>query len=230
MIFLGPRQFGSFWHRDRRLGPASRPWITDLSALCPYPGLAPGNLPEFAAEPDWSAWRFGDTPENPAEALQWLAFRDGATELLVADRMLMSRVSWADLDAAGYVSGRPVTIDGRSFHARLVSGGRSARADPMSGAEDPNEWDLFLSGAIAGTPEPDNADQSRPLSEAHRLSRHNALWHWFGAVSWTREPCRDRPDGRVCRGYHGPLFFYTNTVDHRHEDIGWRPVLEIRDA
>jgi hypothetical protein len=25
---------------------------------------------------------------------------------------------------------------------------------------------------------------------------------------------------------HGPTYFYDNTVDHRHEDIGWRPVLE----
>ncbi len=230
MIFLGLRQFGSFWRRDVLLGQASRPWLTDLSVLCPYAGLLPGDLPEFEADPDWSAWRFGDTPGDTALALRWLEFRDGPKRLFVADRMLMSRVSWADLDNAGFVSGRSVRIDGREYRARLLSGGQSTSSDPMAGALEPNEWDKLLSGAVRGAPQPDDGDFATPLSEAHRQSRHNARWNWFGAVSWTREPCLDRADGRVCRGYHGPLFFYTNTVDHRHEDIGWRPVLELHDG
>ena len=229
MIFIGQRRLGSLWHRDTLLGPATRPWITDLSILCPCEGLLPGNLPEFEADPDWSAWRIGDTPETEF-ALGWLEFRVGARRILVADRMLMSRISWADLDEAGYVSGRPVSIDGHRFRARLLSGGRSACDDPVMGAREPNEWDTLLSGDIPGTPRPEAQDHSRPLSEAHRQSGHNAIWNWFAAVSWTQEPCLDRLDGRVCRGYHSPRFFYTNTVDHRHEDIGWRPVLEPDDA
>jgi hypothetical protein len=69
-----------------------------------------------------------------------------------------------------------------------------------------------------------------PLTDAHRTSPHNLFWNWFGSVSWVQDTCAGRSDGRVCRGYHGPQFFYENTVDHRHEDIGWRPVLEMTNA
>ena len=48
----------------------------------------------------------------------------------------------------------------------------------------------------------------------------------LGAVSWTAETVTSRANGRVCRGYHSPTYFYINTVNHRHEDIGWRPILE----
>lgn len=230
MIFTGHRKLGSLWHRDTLLGPATRPWITDLSVLCPFRGLTPGNLPEFETDPAWSAWKIGNTPDDPAFALGWLEFRDGRKRMLVADRMLMSRVSWADLDEAGYVSGRALMIDSHTFQARLLSGGQSACGDPMIGAREPNEWDKLMSGDIAGTPRPEAGDNAAPLSEGHLRSRHNAMWNWFAAVSWTQEPCLERADGRVCRGYHGPRFFYTNTVHHRHEDIGWRPVLEADDG
>ena len=229
MIFTGYRTLGSLWHREDLLRPASRPWITDLSVLCPVKGLQPGNLPEFGSDPEWGAWAIGDTPSDAKLALSWLEFRDGPRRMLVADRMLMSRVSWADLDEAGFVSGRVVRIDGRGFRVRLLTGGRSARDDPMTGAREPNEWDRLLSGESVGAPRPEAADHDAPLSRAHMRSAHNAAWNWFAAVSWTQEPCLNRADGRVCRGYHGPLFFYTNTVDHRHEDIGWRPVLEADD-
>ncbi len=229
MIFTGHCKIGSLWHRDALLRPASRPWITDLSILCPFEGLIPGDLPEFETDPDWSAWRIGDTPDDAGSALGWLEFRDGPRRILVADRMLMTRVSWADLDEGGYVSGRTVQIDEKDFRARLMTGGRSARDDPMTGAKEPNEWDRLLSGDVPGAPKPEALDHATPLSATHRQSGHNAIWNWFGAVSWTQEPCLDRVDGRVCRGYHGPQFFYKNTVDHRHEDIGWRPVLEAHD-
>jgi hypothetical protein len=45
-------------------------------------------------------------------------------------------------------------------------------------------------------------------------------------VSWTQEPFRHRATARCCRGFHAAGFFYLNTQSHRHEDIGWRPVLE----
>ncbi|MFM7624968.1 MAG: hypothetical protein ACKO7G_00595 [Gammaproteobacteria bacterium] len=53
----------------------------------------------------------------------------------------------------------------------------------------------------------------------------SSLWNWFGAASWTRKPYRRKAIACVCRGYHAPGFFYLNRHSHRHEDIGWRPVL-----
>jgi len=59
---------------------------------------------------------------------------------------------------------------------------------------------------------------------------HNRIWNWFGAVSWTREPYGPDAQLRVCRGFHAAHYFYLNMRSQRHEDIGWRPVLEEIDA
>jgi hypothetical protein len=226
MEYVGTRQLGGLSHGGQMLAPATRPWITDLSALCPYEGLLPGNIPEFEQDTDWDNWTFKDSPENPSERLNWHLFQQGGTRYLVADRMLLARVSWQDLDDAGYVYGKELSLDGYNFRCRLLMGGDTPRDDPYQGAARPNEWDTLVGGAGSNAPQPDLADNATPLSPDHLASPHNRLWNWFGAVSWTAEPLASRADGRVCRGYHGPTYFYVNTVDHRHEDIGWRPVLE----
>jgi hypothetical protein len=227
MEYIGTRQLGGLLHAGQILAPATRPWITDLSALCPYEGLQSGNIPEFERDPDWENWAFTDSPKDPLMRLNWHVFQQGNSRYLVADRMLMTRVSWQDLDDAGYVFGTEVSIDSRQFRCRLLTGGDTPRDDPYGGATGPNEWDALVGGGGAvNAPQPDPANSAAPLSPDHLTSTHNSLWNWFGAVSWTAEPVASRADGRVCRGYHGPTYFYINTVDHRHEDIGWRPILE----
>lgn len=227
MNYIGAQQMGGLSHAGQILAPATRPWITDLSALCPYEGLQSGNIPEFERDPDWDNWTLIDSPEDPLMRLNWHVFQDDRTRLMVADRMLLTRVSWQDLDEAGYVFGTEVSIDGHPFRCRLLTGGDTPRDDPYLGATRPNEWDALVGGGGASNvPQPDPANSAAPLGPDHLTSAHNKLWNWFGAVSWTAEPVASRADGRVCRGYHGPTYFYVNTVDHRHEDIGWRPVLE----
>lgn len=194
--------------------------------LCPYDGLTPGNIPEFEPDPTWDHWRITDTPADAQQRLNWHAFERDGRKLFVADRMLLTRVSWQDLDEAGYVQGREIVIDDQRFLCRLLSGGDTPREDPYQGAIQANEWDTLVGGLATHAPKPAAADHENPLSPAHLHSSHNSLWHWFGAVSWTAEPVASRANGRVCRGYHGPTYFYVNTVDHRHEDIGWRPLLE----
>lgn len=225
--YIGTRQLGGLSHARQMLAPATRPWITDLSALCPYKGLQPGNLPEFERDPDWNNWTLTDTPPDPSLRLNWHVFQQARTQYLVADRMLLTRVSWQDLDNAGYVIGKSVSVDGQQYICRLLTGGNAPCDDPYQGATVANEWDALVGGAGAvNAPRPKPNDNIEPLTPDHLNSPHNKLWNWFGAVSWTAEPVASRADGRVCRGYHGPTYFYVNTVDHRHEDIGWRPMLE----
>jgi len=226
MEYIGTQQLGGLSHAGQILAPATRPWITDLSALCPYEGLQPGNIPEFERDPDWNNWAITDSPKDTSECISWHVFEQENTRYLVADRMLLARVSWQDLDEAGYVFGTQLSIDGRQFQCRLLSGGDAPKGDPYQGATQLNEWDALVGGAVLNAPKPDASDSANPLSPDHLKSKHNGLWNWFGAVSWTAEPVASRADGRVCRGYHGPTYFYVNTVDHRHEDIGWRPMLE----
>jgi hypothetical protein len=227
MRYTGTARFAGFAFRGQSLAPASRPWITDLSMLCPYSELEPGNIPEFESSPDWDNWCLTDSPSVPEAQINWLAFESEGRKLYVADRMLLVRVSWQDLDERGFVFGAPVRLDGRNFQCRLLTGGHTPRENPFEGATTQNEWDDLLSGKPQDAPKPDPSDATQPLSPGHLSSPHNKVWNWFGAVSWTAEPFSGRENGRVCRGYNGPNYFYVNTVDHRHEDIGWRPVLEV---
>ncbi|MFM8681131.1 MAG: hypothetical protein ACKOGH_16235 [Alphaproteobacteria bacterium] len=210
----------------------SRPWLVDLSVLKPFDFAPPGDIAEFEPRPDFARWALVDTPPRPEDALRWNEVEADGRRLLVCDRVILVRVSWDDLDAAGYVEGRDITIDGRRFSCRLLSGGEAFRAgeDGYAGGAPGNEWDDIVGGRahVAGAPAPPARAASDAL-DAHALADpHNRLWNWFGAVSWTREPYRPDPRVRVCRGFHAAGYFYLNTRSHRHEDIGWRPVLEER--
>lgn len=225
--YVGTKRLGSLNYAGQTLAPATRPWLTDLSVLCPYDGLMPGNIPEFERDPDWDKWSIGNSPQDRSLCINWHVFQQNGGCILVADRMLMSRISWQDLDDAGYVHGTDVIIDNKRYICRLMTGGHSSRENPYDGATTANEWDNLVGGfGVQNTSKIDFPLDNCELSPKHLNSSHNKKWNWFGAVSWTAEPTANRIDGRVCRGYHGPTFFYVNTVDHRHEDIGWRPILE----
>ena len=208
----------------------TRPWLVDLSILKPFDFAPPGDIAEFEPAPDFARWSLGDTSAKEANALRWIVIEDDGRQLMICDRVILVRVSWDDLDGAGYVNGRKVTIDGQDFCCRLLSGGQEFRidADGYSGGTPANEWDRIVAGANAadGLPMPRVRAPQDKLNEAALNDPHNKIWNWFGAVSWTREPYLHKATARVCRGYHAASFFYLNTRSHRHEDIGWRPVLE----
>ena len=231
MRCLGKIELGSLNHGGRPLARPVRPWLIDLSMLSPYPGLECGDIADFSLAPDWSRWRLGDTPRNAAHRLRWIVIESAGRRLLICDRVILVRVSWRDLDQAGFVRGAPVQIDGREYNCRLMTGGQDFRVadDGYSrGKPDQNEWDRFVVGEeqISGLPQPTSDDLDRVLNEGDRTSPHNQFWNWMGAVSWTATPFARRETARCCRGYASAGFFYLNTFDHRHEDIGWRPVLE----
>ena len=229
--FDGIVELGALYHDGVPLPCPTRPWIVDLSVLQPYPGLEPGNIAEFEATPDWSRWALADTPADPASRLRWIALRTERLRLLICDRVILVRVSWQDLDEASLVSGAPMVLDGGTYTCRLISGGcdfRTGDDGHSGGAPSDNEWDRFVVAeeAVAGLPLPSKSDLAEPPCEAQRLGSHNGFWNWVGAYSWTATPFARRASARCCRGYAAANFFYLNTVDHRHEDIGWRPVLE----
>ena len=170
--FEGVVRLGGLYLRDNALLRPSRPWIIDLSVLQPCAGLVAGDVADFETAPDLVAWRLGDTPADPARRLQWLRLRDQGRTLLVSDRVLLMRISWDDLDAAGLVTGRTVTIDGRDYRCRLLTGGSRFRsgdeADGYPGGWPlANEWDRYV-GAEAGIP-------GVPLAAAADLGGNLAL-------------------------------------------------------
>lgn len=64
------------------------------------------------------------------EGITWVKPND--SNLLIADRVLLAKVSWEDLDKSGFVSGKTVFLDGQHFRCRLLQVGKNWNA--------PNEW------------------------------------------------------------------------------------------
>ncbi|MBU6378696.1 MAG: hypothetical protein KJS95_09215 [Gammaproteobacteria bacterium] len=226
----GVATFGSLRRDGVPLPRPTRPWLVDLTILKPFDFAPPGDIAEFEPAPDFARWSLGDTPADEACALRWIVIEVDGRVLMICDRVILVRVSWDDLDGAGYVSGRDVSIDGRGYRCRLLSGGQQFRIenDGYSGGAPANEWDRIIAGgeAIDGMSRPRARASHDPLDATARDDPHNKIWNWFGAVSWTSEPYRHKATARVCRGYAAAGYFYLNTQSHRHEDIGWRPVLE----
>ena len=101
------------------------------------------------------------------EPITWI--NPVGTNLLVADRVLLTMVSWDDLDEQGFVKGKEVHIGGKSYRCRLLQVGDTEGV--------PNEWD-----AILGTTTDDNG-----------------IWHWKNIWFWGMDAVKDMPSDRVIR-------------------------------
>ena len=228
--FFGKIALGCLMKDGSAVPLPSRPWLIDLSLLKPQFPLVPGDIADFETAPDFARWQLADTPSSSNHQLLWNEIEVDGRRLLICDRMILVRVSWDDLNSAGYVRGRRIKIDGKTYHCRLLTGGQDFRVenDGFQGASSPNEWDQLIGGdkPVEGLPLPGPQKGLSNLSEFDLASPHNQMWNWLGAVSWTQEPYLHRENARCCRGYHAAGYFYLNTQSHRHEDIGWRPVLE----
>ena len=86
--------------------------------------------------------------------------------LLIADRVLLSYVSWDDLAAAGYVDGVEVVLEDRKYRCHLLSVGEKFNSQ--------NAWD-------------DALDRTRD---------DNEIWHWKFMRFWGRDKMMRLPTQR----------------------------------
>ena len=229
--FEGIVELGGLYQGGEVAMRSSQPWLVEQSVVRPYDGLPDGDIACFSDNPDWSYWSIGDTPSEADFQLRWISLRTSTSHLLISDRVLLVYVSWQDLSDAGFVAGKPIVIDNDSFTCRLLEGGNdfAIAEDEYGGASSvENEWDQLVCNVagIPGLPTPSDADVARSMTDSVREDRHNQLWNWIGVNSWVARPFAHRETARCCRGFGSAKYFYLNTFDHRHEDIGWRPVLE----
>ena len=229
--YIGTVELGGLYRTGIAVLRPDQPWLIDLSVLKPFDELTPGNIADFSENPSWTDWVLGDTPAQESLRLRWHVLKDGDRGFLICDRVILVKVSWHDLNQAGFVNGTAVQIDGRPWTCRLLTGGQRPRyeSDGYSrGMPVDNEWDRYVvnEDVIEGLPTPSDSDTDQTLKAQDITSAHNRFWNWMGVNSWVRDPHAVRETARCCRGYASAPFFYTNTFDHRHEDIGWRPVLE----
>lgn len=176
-------------------------------------------------------YTFGNTPSADANKLQWVKIKDGDKTLLICDRVILVSVSWDDLNAQGYITGKTVTIDGTKYKCRVLTGGNNRRNNDYYAGGTPtnNEWDRFITReeVISGLPAPVSSDLDTSLNVTDHNSTHNQLWHWVGVYSWCQETYAENASFRAYRGFNSARIWYYSSSGPRDVRLGFRPVLEI---
>jgi hypothetical protein len=185
--FLGTVQLGGFYNNGTILKRPTKPWRPDTD---PSGGAGAGDIPQMSGS--MANYTIGNTPSAAANKLQWHKIKDGSKLLLICDRVILVSVSWDDLNAQGYVTGKTVTIDGAKYKCRLLTGGSNYRntSDAYAGGTPTNnEWDRFITReeVITGLPAPLSSDLDSSLNATDKSSAHNQFWNWFGVYSWCQE-------------------------------------------
>ena len=176
-------------------------------------------------------YTLGNTPSAAANKLQWHKIKDGDKILLICDRVILVSVSWDDLNAQGYVTGKTVTIDGAKYKCRLLTGGSNYRnGDTYAGGTPTNnEWDRFITReeVISGLPAPLSSDLDTTLNATDKSSAHNQFWNWMGVYSWCQETYAANAAYRANRGYGSARLWNCYSASYRNVFLGFRPVLEV---
>lgn len=73
-------------------------YMNEEALFNPKNPIRGGDIPDYIVD---AALRIGDSDQNPAKQIQWVQWR----KILVADRVLLKRVSWDDLNRQGLVFG-----------------------------------------------------------------------------------------------------------------------------
>lgn len=94
----------------------------------------------------------GETAQG--KEIHWVVVND----MLIADRCILTEVSWDDLKANDLVFGKEVSIGGFRFTVRLLQVGAEK--------DEPNEWDAALDA----------------------VGEDDSIWHWKDAYFWVQEP------------------------------------------
>ena len=131
----------------------------------------------------------GETAQG--KEIHWVVVND----MLIADRCILTEVSWDDLDAQSLVFGKGVSIGGFSFTARLLQVGTKEDA--------PNEWDSALD----------------------TVGEDNSLWHWEDMFFWGQEAATGTASSRAVRGCYSARSWYGNYATVSNPYVGFRPAL-----
>lgn len=90
----------------------------------------------------------------PGKEISWVVVNN----MLIADRCILTKISWDNLKANDLVFGKEVSIGGFRFTVRLLQVGAEK--------DEPNEWDAALDA----------------------VGEDDSIWHWKDAYFWVQEP------------------------------------------
>lgn len=156
----------------------------------PQQPILTGDVPSYDGHS-----RISIGPTGQEQCITWV--KPYGSNLLIADRVLLDSVSWEALDRSGFITGKPIRINGQHFRCRLL------RVGEKKG--DPNEWDKTLDET--GDAESDT------------------LWHWAAMFFWGIDVALNA-SSRVVRGYYSARYSYSYNTGTKRGEVGFRPALE----
>jgi len=147
------------------------------------------NIPSYIKGEELSIKPVGE------DAITWI--KPDGMNLLIADRALLNRISWDDLNAAGFVEGKDIIIDGYRYRCRILQVG--------STVGEPNEWDMIL----------DKTNES------------DDLWNWSSCFFWGKDVARRNSSSCAARGLVSARNWSYSMATYRSLGAGFRPALEF---
>lgn len=208
----------------------TKPWRNTATAPG---GSGNGDIPDYTAG---HPIEIRNTPSNEANQLHWREIVDGNKKYLISDRVLLSNISWNDLNAQELVKGKKVTIDGQEYLLRIMTGGEERReggtGGSYGGGKLPNEWDRWIvnEANLPGLPKPTATDLDSDQTATDLNGTHNQFWNWLYIRSWCQDVYKHDSAYRATRGYHSARYWYWYFATRRFSSVGWRPVLEVLNS
>ena len=165
-------------------------YLGDKAQHFPERPAVNGDIPQY----DGSSTISISPVTREEEPITWI--KPYGINILVADRVLLAKVSWEDLDRNGFVNGKEIVIEGQHFRCRLLHVGNTEGV--------PNEWDKVL----------DETEED------------DALWHWENMYFWGSDVSTFEVLRHSIRGYFSARYWNRSSATGRYTDVGFRPVLE----
>lgn len=162
--------------------------------------------------------------------IEFLKISNGVKQYLVSTNVLLTNISYDDLNKQGLISGQVISIDGQKYKIRLMTAGTSIRinGDNYSKANPiDNEWDKYLLNEIglSNIPTPTGQDLSGSYDDSTIItSVTNNIWKWYKVGSLTSS--KNGYDVTI-RGNLSASYFSTINQFARSTTIGWRLFMEV---
>lgn len=139
--------------------------------------------------------------------LQWIEWtKADGTKMLVCDRGLIVNISWNSINAAGFITGKEITIDGQKYKMRSLTGSNGSSGSNGAGCN--NEWDQFLDA----------------VGEA------DSLVHWNKMYSWCQDVWYNNSDCRSVRGFNSARYYNYGNAAGTSTSVAFRPALEVLNS
>ncbi|MFC0905538.1 OmpL47-type beta-barrel domain-containing protein [Clostridium sp. MT-14] len=148
-------------------------YVNGIKQKRPLNPVYGGDIPEYSS----GSIEIRDTDSDDAYKIQWVLATDPETgkKLLIADRNILSFVSWDKLNGQNLVSGKDITIDSSSFKIRLLTGGSDYKdsSNPYAGASNlNNEWDQIINRG-------DGIEPSYQIDKIYNADDQSKYGSWF---------------------------------------------------